>query len=84
VSRASWACHAYGEGPCAHLCFLQAAGPQCTTEQECDTRVVAERERVYARIQARAAQDPADELWAGLARDIYSPDRLLNGPQQDR
>jgi hypothetical protein len=81
VTRGTWACHAYGEGPCAHLCFFIAAGRTCDTEQECDTRMVAERQRLYQRIQENHAADPDNPNWAHLVAEITSPEELLGGPR---
>ncbi len=78
----SWACHAYGEGPCAHLCFFTPSGRYCGTEQECETRLTAERVRLFEHIRAQHEAHPADPLWAHLAADIDSPDTLLGGSAQ--
>jgi len=79
TARGSWSCHAYGEGPCAHLCFFASSGRLCVSEQECDDRVAAERVRLFDLIQQRARQNPCDASWAALAAEFTSPDLLLNG-----
>jgi hypothetical protein len=83
MTRAGWACHAYGEGPGAHLCFFRESGRLCATELECDRRMVAERRRLYDLIQAQHRADPADPVYAELAEGLTSPDVLLGGPAQD-
>jgi hypothetical protein len=81
--RGAWACHAYGEGPCALLCFFQESHRACRTEQECDVRMVVERERLYRVIQERAAADPDDQAAAYLAEQFTAPTQLLGGPDAD-
>ena len=81
ASSSDWVCEAYGpEGvEVGAVCFFgpNPHGRDCTTEQQCRTRLTAERQRVFARINEMAAQ--GDPVGLDLAAEITHPEQLLGG-----
>jgi hypothetical protein len=76
----SWACAAYGKDVAEKMgkrlvCFFPHR--PCISATECDTRMTAERQHAFRRIQELATVDP---LFADLAEEFPTPDTLLGGP----
>jgi len=78
-------CEAYGPAPemgVAALCFFANPGSRvCAGPSVCHTRMTAERQRVFARIQEMAAAGDPDGAY--LAGEFTSPDQLLGGGAGD-
>ena len=76
----SWACSAYGKDVAERMgkrpvCFFPHQ--PCVSATECDTRMTAERQHAFRRIQELSVSDP---LFADLADEFPTPDTLLGGP----
>lgn len=75
-----WDCDAYGpdQKAAGARCFFAGRGNRlCCTQDECRTRMAAERERLFARIHELAAD--GDPTWTYLAGEITRPEQLLGG-----
>jgi hypothetical protein len=76
-----WICEAYNEGAAEHgaLCFVAAElGTRlCPSQTRCKAVMVAERQRIYGRIQELAAAGDTAAIF--LAAEFTSPDQLLGG-----
>lgn len=81
-----WACEAYGPESVdvGALCFLAGdLGTRvCADRAVCNTTMTAERQRVFARIQERAAAPDADDTDRFLAAEFTSPEQLLNAEDE--
>jgi hypothetical protein len=80
-----WDCDAYGpEGTLAGaLCFFAGGlGTRvCTSPEECREKMATERQRLWQRIQDRAARGDPDMVH--LAAEFTGPEQLLGGEQAD-
>ncbi|MER5608266.1 hypothetical protein AB0F93_03415 [Micromonospora tulbaghiae] len=79
----SWDCPAYGPGGkgIGAICFVAEPGHRaCRTEQECGQALTRVRQRVYRRMNERAAA--GDPTFAYLADQFGSPTEILGGPDE--
>lgn len=75
-----WNCTAYGPDlPMPDPCFFEAV-QVCGSLDECRRRMKAERQRVFDRIQERAAA--GDPAFTYLAAEFTSPEQLLNAEDE--
>lgn len=77
-----WPCEAYGQEGIklgAWCFFAELHERLCENALECAGRMVAERGRVFDRMQELAAAGDPTGLY--LAGEFDSPDQLLGGPQ---
>jgi hypothetical protein len=81
-----WDCEAYGppaEPDVGALCFFAGLGArECASSAACHSRMTAERQRVYDRIQEQAAAGDLTAVF--LASAFTSPEQLLGGGAGDR
>lgn len=80
----TWNCEAYGDdGPTVGaLCFFADVGQRtCTTHAQCRELLVAERQRVWQRMQELAAA--GDQAGEHLAEEFTHPEQMLGGHRDD-
>lgn len=73
----AWACVAYGRVP-AFACFFSEVGRVCRSDQECETSIAAERQRVWRKIEEGAAA--GDPYMVAMSKEITGPDDIFGGP----
>jgi hypothetical protein len=74
-----WPCEAYGETglQVGAWCFTTGQRARaCAGPAECAATVARERQQIFGRIQDLSAT--GDPEWVYLAREITSPDQIMN------
>lgn len=73
-----WDCEAYGPEAreVGALCFFER---ECLSQEECGSKMAAERQRVFQRISELSAT--GDPTWTYLEGKFNRPDQLLGGEE---
>lgn len=87
ISRGTdWFCATRGPELAAHVpelaasCYFEEVGESCPDLDVCQTRLGAERRRVFRMLSERAAH--GDGLAAGILEEIPTPEGMLGGSEE--